>query len=112
MTSIFSVVVLVVMFAAAGQNADEYCREKRCRDDGPIIRFPFWLKHDQLQPDHCGYPGFELSCSKFKDTVMEFKYHANTSQEGLQVLVYVKAFVIRINYTSQQVVQLINTTIN
>ncbi|KAF7148678.1 hypothetical protein RHSIM_Rhsim03G0201300 [Rhododendron simsii] len=34
---------------------------KTCSDHGPPIRFPFRINNHH--PPHCGYPGFDLSCS-------------------------------------------------
>ena len=48
------------------------CKETRCGDDGPTIQFPFWVK-DQ-QPEHCGYPGFELSCTEDNRTMLELPH--------------------------------------
>ncbi|XP_068344342.1 rust resistance kinase Lr10-like [Pyrus communis] len=62
------------------------CTESRCGDDGPPIRFPFRLR--EKQPSHCGYPGFDLSCDRSNNTVLELP-------------VSVKFFVISINYKSQ-----------
>ncbi|KAJ6860060.1 hypothetical protein NC651_036409 [Populus alba x Populus x berolinensis] len=39
-----------------------------CGNRGPDIRFPFRIK--EKQPDHCGYPGFDLSCSEDNGTVL------------------------------------------
>ncbi|XP_011037042.1 PREDICTED: glycerophosphodiester phosphodiesterase protein kinase domain-containing GDPDL2-like isoform X2 [Populus euphratica] len=39
-----------------------------CGNRGPDIRFPFRIK--DKQPDHCGYPGFDLSCSDDNSTVL------------------------------------------
>lgn len=39
-----------------------------CSRNGPEIRFPFKLKG---QPDNCGYPGFELSCTEKNETILE-----------------------------------------
>ncbi|EXC36756.1 putative receptor-like protein kinase [Morus notabilis] len=62
------------------------CEESKCGDDGVAIRFPFRLKH---QPNHCGYPGFELSCDG-SHTVLELPISA-------------KFFVRRIDYKSQRI---------
>ncbi|CAN6562009.1 unnamed protein product [Malus baccata var. baccata] len=62
------------------------CTESRCGDDGPPIRFPFRLR--EKQPSHCGYPGFDLSCDRSNNTVLELP-------------VSVKFFVTTINYKSQ-----------
>lgn len=45
------------------------CKKAQCRDDGPVARFPFRIKG--LQPEHCGYPGFVLSCSNHTETLLE-----------------------------------------
>ncbi|GMN51705.1 hypothetical protein TIFTF001_020855 [Ficus carica] len=45
----------------AGQEYHEFhCREARCGENGPRIRFPFRLNDTN---NDCGYPGFELSCA-------------------------------------------------
>jgi hypothetical protein len=40
-----------------------------CGNRGPDIRFPFRIK--DKQPDLCGYPGFDLSCSDDNSTVLK-----------------------------------------
>uniref|UniRef100_A0A5B7AH41 Protein kinase domain-containing protein n=1 Tax=Davidia involucrata TaxID=16924 RepID=A0A5B7AH41_DAVIN len=77
--------LLLIFFAGHGAGHDE-CKVARCRDNGPAIRFPFRLKH--RQPDHCGYPGFDLSCTQNNDTVLELPLS-------------VKASVKKIDYKSQ-----------
>ncbi|KAF7140527.1 hypothetical protein RHSIM_Rhsim06G0120400 [Rhododendron simsii] len=63
---------LVILFfflllAGVGARSDDRdhgdeCLPTRCRDEGPEIRYPFWLKDHQ--PDRCGYgPDFALTCS-------------------------------------------------
>ncbi|XP_028062244.1 putative RING-H2 finger protein ATL21A [Camellia sinensis] len=71
-------VVLAAGFLGVGgapqprpRDSDE-CAVTRCGDDGPNIRFPFWLKDHQ--PNHCGYPGFQLSCSPAKNTLLELPF--------------------------------------
>lgn len=49
--------LFVTIFAEVGATANE-CVISRCSHHGPAIRFPFWLKDSQ--PDHCGYPGFQV----------------------------------------------------
>jgi hypothetical protein len=63
--------------------------ESPCGDHGPAIRFPFRLSS---QPEQCGYPGFDLSCTDTNDTVLELP-------------ISVKLFVKEIDYISQ-VIQL------
>lgn len=43
------------------------CRTTCRPGDGLVIRFPFRLIMEQ--PEHCGYPGFELSCSNNQTTL-------------------------------------------
>ncbi|KAK4339131.1 hypothetical protein RND71_040593 [Anisodus tanguticus] len=62
------------------------CRESRCNRDGPSIHFPFTLQH---QPEHCGYPGFELSC--------------NNAMTILTLLNSLKLLVEDIDYVSQEI---------
>ena len=64
------------------------CKASRCSHQGPVIRFPFRLK-DQPVPDHCGYPGFELTCSEENRTILELPNSA-------------KLWVMEIDYTSQE----------
>ena len=56
------------------------CKDTICGDGEPTIQFPFWLK-DQ-QPEHCGYPGFELYCTEDNRTMLELphsgKYYVNS----------------------------------
>ena len=66
---------------------DECMVMSNCSDQGPEIRFPFKLKG---QPDHCGYPGFEFSCTEKKQTVIDLPYS-------------VKLLVKKINYTTQEI---------
>ncbi|KAJ4822620.1 hypothetical protein Tsubulata_020951 [Turnera subulata] len=69
----------------------EECKETRCKPHGPAIRFPFRLRGSQ--PNHCGYPGFDLSCSQSKQTILELPNSVNLSvkhinYEGQQIHVY------------------------
>ncbi|KAL6349585.1 hypothetical protein AAG906_034242 [Vitis piasezkii] len=48
---------------------DATCPPAKCGDGAPDIRFPFRLKGQQ--PQHCGYPGFELVC-KENSTMIQF----------------------------------------
>ena len=52
----------------AGHGASLKCTGS-CGNRGPDIRFPFRIK--DKQPDHCGYPGFDLSCSEDNSTVLK-----------------------------------------
>lgn len=93
-------VMILIAIAAAG---DEHCRATNCKEDGPIIRFPFWLKEQQAE--ECGYSSaFQLSCTKSNETMLTLRYYyANTSDQGRMVLFHIEAFVDAINYESQKV---------
>ncbi|XP_011037052.1 PREDICTED: glycerophosphodiester phosphodiesterase protein kinase domain-containing GDPDL2-like [Populus euphratica] len=52
----------------AGHGASLNCAGS-CGNRGPDIRFPFRIK--DKQPDHCGYHGFDLSCSEDNSTVLK-----------------------------------------
>ncbi|KAI8536281.1 hypothetical protein RHMOL_Rhmol10G0245100 [Rhododendron molle] len=75
---------------ADDRDRDVECPPKRCRAEGPEIRFPFWLK--DRQPDRCGYgPDFALTCSptESKETLVDNNPFS------------VKVVVKEINYTCQ-----------
>ncbi|XP_058100391.1 rust resistance kinase Lr10-like [Magnolia sinica] len=65
---LFFFILLISIDAAEASKGD--CLNSKCSDSGPEIRFPFRLKS---QPQHCGYPGFELSC-KGNHTVLDLPY--------------------------------------
>ncbi|KAK9292406.1 hypothetical protein L1049_020374 [Liquidambar formosana] len=80
--------LLVAIFAELiGAGRDE-CPESRCRHHGPAIRFPFRLK--DRQPEHCGYPGFDLYCNDNNQAVLELPSS-------------VKLLVKNINYKSHEI---------
>ncbi|KAM7273198.1 hypothetical protein ACFE04_027862 [Oxalis oulophora] len=64
-------VILTTSFAGSSSQQDvDDCPELRCKQDGPIVRFPFFIKGRHNK--NCGYSkDFELSCSKENDTVLE-----------------------------------------
>ena len=89
--SFFFLFMRLLAEISGGSQHDEYCKAARCSPPaGPVIRFPFWLKH--RQPDHCGYPGFELSCSEKNQTLLELPSYS------------AKLWVKKINYTSQEMI--------
>ncbi|KAG5558815.1 hypothetical protein RHGRI_008694 [Rhododendron griersonianum] len=63
------------------------CTSAPCSKHGPTIRFPFRLKDNQ--PPHCGFPGFDLSCSP------------NTAATLLNLPYSVQVIVTNIDYKSQ-----------
>ncbi|VVA27860.1 PREDICTED: rust resistance kinase Lr10 [Prunus dulcis] len=78
-------IVVIVLDALNGGD----CRETRCHPDGPAIRFPFRLKG--RQPIHCGFPGFDVSCTDDNQTILELPSSS------------AKFFVDAINYTSHTI---------
>ncbi|KAJ8752866.1 hypothetical protein K2173_008601 [Erythroxylum novogranatense] len=65
------------------------CEESKCGRRGPVIRFPFRLK--DKQPEHCGFPGFDLTCTERRETLLELptsaKLHINTIDYVSQAIV-------------------------
>ncbi|KAL9167271.1 hypothetical protein ABFS82_05G084500 [Erythranthe guttata] len=80
---LFPVVAVVVV-----QGNGDDCTPIRCSKHSPIIRFPF--RHQTQQPQHCGYPGFDLNCDHKNNTVLVLPFSVN---------VVVK----EINYASQTI---------
>jgi hypothetical protein len=79
--------LLLFAFIAVGHGEGQNeCSKLRCGRHGPAVRFPFGLKN--RQQDHCGFPGFYLSCTDTHDTLLELP-------------VSVKLFVKKIDYKSQ-----------
>ncbi|XP_011003876.1 PREDICTED: glycerophosphodiester phosphodiesterase protein kinase domain-containing GDPDL2-like [Populus euphratica] len=88
--SVVGLLMLVLVGHGVGlpdQLLHDPCPEA-CKKDGPAIRFPFRLKLKEKQSDHCGYPGFELSCTDKRETL-------------LQLPNSVKLYVNKIDYASQ-----------
>jgi hypothetical protein len=61
--------LLLLLLVSHGVGLKDMCQEARCKKHGPVIRFPFRIKGKQ--PDYCGYPGFDLSCTDRKETLLE-----------------------------------------
>ncbi|KAL8053622.1 hypothetical protein ABFX02_05G084300 [Erythranthe guttata] len=83
-----SFILLLLLFPLVAQGNGDDCTPIRCSKHSPIIRFPF--RHQTLQPQHCGYPGFDLNCDHKKDAVLVLPFSVN---------VVVK----EINYASQTI---------
>jgi hypothetical protein len=88
---LISYLFLFLAFTVDLREAQNGCDDqlRYCGAHGPAIRFPFRLSS---QPEHCGYPGFNLSCTDANQTVLELP-------------ISVKLFVKEIDYKSQ-VIQL------
>ncbi|KAM7272668.1 hypothetical protein ACFE04_027331 [Oxalis oulophora] len=63
-------IIEVLKDGSSSRQEVDGCPELRCKQDGPIVRFPFFIKGRHNKS--CGYSeDFELSCSKENDTVLE-----------------------------------------
>ncbi|KAL0340977.1 UNVERIFIED_CONTAM: putative RING-H2 finger protein ATL21A [Sesamum radiatum] len=69
--------------ATASASASEFCSSSVCRRTEPVIRFPFRLP--DYQPVSCGYPGFDLSCGAFNQTLIELP---NSGKFAVQAVDY------------------------
>nr|GMD96589.1 putative RING-H2 finger protein ATL21A [Ipomoea batatas]GME15842.1 putative RING-H2 finger protein ATL21A [Ipomoea batatas] len=67
--SVFILIVFLLV-ALSSSSSDDLCTPFSCNDDvlGPVIKFPFRVTGKQ--PERCGYPGFNLSCNDFGETVI------------------------------------------
>lgn len=87
---------------AGGQ--DE-CKPTRCHSSGPVIRFPFSLKGSQ--PEHCGYPGFHLSCNPHGSTEFEFQFplwaSVSVPVRNIVLPILAKATVQKIDYEARAI---------
>ncbi|KAF7147428.1 hypothetical protein RHSIM_Rhsim03G0204100 [Rhododendron simsii] len=55
-------IYIFLFFLLSLSTAQDDCTPQTCSDHGPPIRFPFRINNHN-HPPHCGYPGFDLSCS-------------------------------------------------
>lgn len=77
----YTLFFLLGLFVEIGACQNQ-CKESRC-GNGPAVRFPFRLKDGR--PNHCGYPGFELSC-RGKRTVLELPIPAKFYVESIDYM--------------------------
>lgn len=90
--------LLTVTRASSAQNG---CSPVKCGDAGPAIRFPFRLKG--RQPERCGYPGLDLSCTGDNKTEFQFQFPLRATSDNLVIPVSTKALIQAIDYSSQTV---------
>ncbi|XP_016512356.1 rust resistance kinase Lr10 [Nicotiana tabacum] len=83
--SIFTSLLFFLVFCPLLSLGDrlEGCEDSWCKNDGPIIHFPFRLRN---QPKHCGYPGFELQCNNQKDTILELPFSVHFIVEEIDYI--------------------------
>ncbi|KAL3819944.1 hypothetical protein ACJIZ3_005849 [Penstemon smallii] len=66
-------------------SALDFCSNSFCSRKEPAIRFPFRLKN--LQPAPCGYPGFNLFCNTFNQTLIDLP---NSGKFSVQAIDYAR----------------------
>ncbi|KAK4403664.1 LEAF RUST 10 DISEASE-RESISTANCE LOCUS RECEPTOR-LIKE PROTEIN KINASE-like 2.4 [Sesamum angolense] len=94
---IFLFTFIFIVHLAGGQNG---CLPATCGPSGPIIRFPFWLKDHQ--PEHCGYPGFELTCTESGDLKFDLQFPVTASANNIVLPLLTTVTVGVIDYGAQQ----------
>lgn len=94
---------LIFLNVTLGQLAtiQDPCSPIRCGDSGPAIRFPFHLKNHQ--PSHCGYPGFELSCTSSNITQFSLQFPLKATINNVVIPISANVSVEEINYKSQTI---------
>ncbi|KAL3819947.1 hypothetical protein ACJIZ3_005852 [Penstemon smallii] len=88
-----------LMMMIVSTKAQDDCRPTICHKSGPIIRFPFRLKG--RQPEHCGYPGFDLSCNSHNSLEFDFQFPIRASTRNTVLPILAKAKVQAIDYQAQ-----------
>ncbi|KAK4436228.1 Rust resistance kinase Lr10 [Sesamum alatum] len=94
---IFLFTFISIVHLAGGQNG---CLPTTCGPSGPVIRFPFWLKDHQ--PEHCGYPGFELTCTENGDLKFNLQFPVTASANNIVLPLLTTITVGVIDYGAQQ----------
>ncbi|KAI3471210.1 hypothetical protein Pfo_027873 [Paulownia fortunei] len=59
------------------------------------------IKREGRQPEHCGYPGFDLSCNSNNSTEFEFQFPVRASARNIVLPISAKATVQEIDYKTQ-----------
>ncbi|KAK6925980.1 Wall-associated receptor kinase, galacturonan-binding domain [Dillenia turbinata] len=80
--------LLIIVSVILADELENHCVESRCNRSSPVIRFPFRLMGHQ--PNECGYPGFDLTCTNDNKTLLELPNS-------------IKVFVKNINYSLQTI---------
>ncbi|KAH6828074.1 hypothetical protein C2S53_013090 [Perilla frutescens var. hirtella] len=94
---IFLFTFISIFYLAVGQNE---CLPTTCGPLAPVVRFPFWLKGHQ--PEHCGYPGFGLSCNESGRTDFDLQFPVTASTNNIVVPLKMTVAVWDIDYKAQK----------
>ncbi|XP_027106957.1 rust resistance kinase Lr10 [Coffea arabica] len=97
--NVVRLIFLATLTALGSCKIHDNCTVRRCSDQGPAIRFPFRLK--DRQPQHCGFPGFELSCTQSQETVLENPFRVKASLNQTKPPFSVKFVINKIDYESR-----------
>ncbi|KAL5568340.1 hypothetical protein UlMin_024915 [Ulmus minor] len=73
--------LLLLPFSQIALSSDELCTKAICSAREPEIRFPFQIK--KSQPELCGYPGFDLSCDKSSQTLLNLPNSGDFTVQGI-----------------------------
>ncbi|CAB4280148.1 unnamed protein product [Prunus armeniaca] len=68
---IFNISILFLFSLFLPHRAATPCNGSTCSIDGPVARFPFQIRNNQVS-SNCGYPGFDLSCNNQSQTIITF----------------------------------------
>lgn len=74
-------VTLLFFFLLCTEASAKTCTPAFCHRDEPMIHFPFRI--GTLQPESCGYPGFDLSCDGVNRTVLELPNSGPFTVQGI-----------------------------
>ncbi|GFP91303.1 putative RING-H2 finger protein atl21a [Phtheirospermum japonicum] len=77
----FFFIFLILSLFTQTISASEICSNTFCRRPEPVIRFPFRLQRHQ--PAACGYPGFDLFCDAFNQTLVELPNSGEFTVEAI-----------------------------
>ncbi|KAG8390402.1 hypothetical protein BUALT_Bualt01G0079600 [Buddleja alternifolia] len=91
------IILLILLICSAA--AQDECQPTSCNATGPMIRFPFRLIG--RQPEHCGYPGFDLSCNSNNITVFDFQFPVRASTQNIILPISARATIEEIDYRNQ-----------
>lgn len=72
---IINVIAFIILFLFSflyTSTSQNLCLNSACSRNKPVIRFPFRLKN--VQPNSCGYPGFDISCGSNNETILEIPF--------------------------------------
>lgn len=94
----FLLTLISIVHLAVSQNE---CLTTRCGPTGPVIRFPFRLRDHQ--PEHCGYPGFELSCTGSGSTEFDLQFPVTASTDKIMIPLRTIVSVSDIDYKAQKI---------